>query len=80
MIPDAPIRKILVYLWYASLSCPPMASNYANFVSRSDLVLDADHALDCLGTYLVLQAYISFCGVSDKSGAFLLVTACALFA
>ena len=25
--------------WHATLSCPFMASNYANFVSRSDLVL-----------------------------------------
>ena len=41
--------------WSATLSCPFMASNYANsylvpisFRSRSDLALDADHALDFL--------------------------------
>ena len=45
-----------------------MASNYANSVSRSDLDLDADHALDFL-SYLDFQACISFCSVSDKSGA-----------
>ena len=39
-----------------------------SFRSHSDLVLDADHALDFL-SYLVLQACISFCSVSDKSGA-----------
>ena len=38
------------------------------FVSRSDLVLDAANALD-FWPYLVLQACISFCSVSDKSGA-----------
>ena len=38
--------------------------------SRSDLVLDADHALDC-ASYLVLQASISFCSVSDQSAALL---------
>ena len=35
--------------WIAALSCPFMASNYAIRIlvrSRSDLVLDADHALD----------------------------------
>ena len=39
-----------------------------SFRSRSDHVLDADHALDFL-SYLALQACISFCRVSDKSGA-----------
>ena len=43
-----------------------MASTYARFVSRSDLVLDAGHSLDS-SSYLVLQACISFCSVSDKS-------------
>ena len=38
-----------------------------SFRCRSDLVLDADHALDFL-SYLVLQVCISFCSVSDKSG------------
>ena len=49
--------------WNAALSCAFMASNYANS-------LDADHALE--GFFLsdlVLQACISFCSVSDKSGA-----------
>ena len=41
------------------------------FVSRSDLFLDADHAFDFLGTYLVLHACISCCSVSDKSGSLL---------
>ena len=49
--------------WNATLSCPSMASS-------SDLAPDADHSLDFL-TYLVLQACISFCSVSDKSGALL---------
>ena len=43
------------------------------FMSRSDLVLisvlDADHSLDF--SYLVLQACISSCSVSDKAGALL---------
>ena len=39
-----------------------------SFRSRSDLVLEADNALDLLSN-LVLQACISFCSVSDKSGA-----------
>ena len=42
-----------------------------SFRSRSDLVLDADHSWDFLGTYLVLQACISFGSVSDKSGPLL---------
>ena len=56
----------------ATLSCPFMASNYANsylvlisFSSRSG-------CWECLGfflSYLVLQACISVCSVSDKSGA-----------
>ena len=36
-------------------------------VSRSDLVLDADHALDFVSD-LAFQACISFYGVLDKSG------------
>ena len=43
-----------------------------SFRSRPDLVLDADRALDLL-SYLVLQACISFCSVSNKTGAFLLL-------
>ena len=39
-----------------------------NFVSSSDLVLDADHVLDLLSD-LAFQACISFCSVLDKSGA-----------
>ena len=57
--------------WHATLSCPLMASNMQirmSFRSRSDLGLDADHALDSL-SHLVLQACISFCSVSDRSGA-----------
>ena len=38
------------------------------FVSRSDLVLDADHVLDFLSD-LAFQACIPFCSVLDKSGA-----------
>ena len=41
---------------------------HISFRSRSDLVLDADHAFDFL-SYLVLQACISLCSVSDTSGA-----------
>ena len=41
-----------------------------SFRSRSDLVLDAGYSLDFL-SYLVLQACISFCSVSDRSGALL---------
>ena len=37
------------------------------FRSRSDLVLDADNALDC-SSNLVFKACISLCSVSDKSG------------
>ena len=35
--------------------------------SRSDLVLDADHALGFLSN-LLLQVCIAFCNISDKSG------------
>ena len=56
----------------ATLSClpswPQIMQIRISFRSRSDLVLDADHALD-FSSYLVLQACISFCSVSDKSGA-----------
>ena len=38
-------------------------------VSRSDLVLDADHALDVFLSDLAFQACISFDSVFDKSGA-----------
>ena len=62
--------------WGATLSCPFMASNDANsylvlisFRSRSDVVLDADHALDVLSYLVFLQTCILFCSVSDKSGA-----------
>ena len=59
--------------WGATLSCPLLASNLYKFVSCSDLVLisflAADHALDF--SYLALQACISFCRVSDKSGTLL---------
>ena len=52
--------------WHATLSCPLMASNYMQICS--DLILDADHALDSLSD-LAFQAYISFYSVLDKSGA-----------
>ena len=56
------------------LECYPVLSlnglKLCKFVSRSDLVLDADHALDFL-SYLVLQACILFCSVSDRSGTLL---------
>ena len=56
------------------LGCYPVLSlnglKLCKFVSRSDLILDADHSLDFL-SYLVLQACILFCSVSDKSGALL---------
>ena len=46
-------------------------------VSRSNLFLvsfwNADHSLDFVGTYLVLQACISCFSASDKNGAFLLL-------
>ena len=58
--------------WNAALSCPfiwPQTMQICiSFRSRSDLVLDAHHVLDFL-SYLVLQACVSFCSVSDKSGA-----------
>ena len=69
--PVALITKILVYT--GMLPClvpswPQIMQIRISFQSRSDLVLDADHALDSL-SYLVLQACISFCSVPDKSGA-----------
>ena len=54
--------------WHATLSCPLMASY--SFRSRSDLVVDADHALDFL-SYLAFQVCISFYSVLDKSGAWM---------
>ena len=41
-----------------------------SFRSRSDLVLDADHAVDFLSD-LAFQACISFYSVFDKSGAWM---------
>ena len=58
--------------WNAHLSCPLVASSYANShpVPISFwFVLDADHALGFFLSCPVLQACISFCSVSDKSGA-----------
>ena len=52
--------------WHATLSCPFMASNYAN----SYLVLDADHVLDFLSD-LAFQACISFYSVLDTSSAWI---------
>ena len=57
--------------WSATLSCPQwsqMMQIRISFRSRSDLVLDADHALDFL-SYLVFLACISFRSVSDRRGA-----------
>ena len=53
-------------------SWPQIMQKRISFRSRSDLVLDAHHALDYLSD-LVLQACISFCSVSDKSGRLLLL-------
>ena len=70
-----PITNILVQT--GMLPClvtqwPHIMQTCIAYRSRSDLVLDADHSLDFLGPIsLVLQACISFCSVSDKSGAFL---------
>ena len=65
--PGAPIRRILVCT--GMLPClVPHWPKLCKSVSRSDLVLDADNALDFV-SYLVLQACISFCSVSDKGGA-----------
>ena len=67
--------------WGATLSCPLMASNMQiriSFRSRSDLVLDADHALEflepisfykCASRFVVFQtkmAHFSFCLVRIK--------------
>ena len=49
-------------------SWPQILQIRISFRSRTDLVLDADHALDFL-SYLVLLACISFGGVLDKRGA-----------
>ena len=72
--PGTPIRKILGHT--GVLPClvperPQIMQTCISFRSRSDLVLDADHTLDFLGTHLVLQTSISFCNVLEKSGAFL---------
>ena len=73
--PGTPTRNILVYPGMLSGFVPSwsqiMQNSYLvpiSFRSRSDLVLDADHALD-FSSNLVFQACISFCSVSDKSGA-----------
>ena len=50
--------------WNATLSRPFMAQ-ICKSVSRSDLVLDANHALDSLAD-LGLQACISVCSVSKR--------------
>ena len=54
--------------WGENLSCPLMASNYG----KSYLVLISFWMLTMpwfFWSYLVLQTCISFCSVSDKSGA-----------
>ena len=50
------------------LSWPQIVQLRISFQSRSDLDLDAEHALDFL-SYLVFQACILFCSALDKSGA-----------
>ena len=76
------IFKVFQDIWYSKkeilgvLECYPVLAlnglKLCKFVSRSDLVLISswmpDHVLDFL-SYLVLQLCISFCSVSDKSGA-----------
>ena len=65
--PSTKVRKILVYA--GTLPCPALHGlKLCKFVSRSDLVLDADQSLDLLSD-LAFQACISFCSVLDKSGA-----------
>ena len=57
--------------WHATLSCPswPQIMQICmSFRSRSDLVLDDDHALDYFLSDLAFQARISFYSVFDKSG------------
>ena len=49
-------------------SWPQIMQIRISFRSRSDLVLDADQALD-FSSDLVFQACISFYSVLDKSGA-----------
>ena len=49
-------------------SWPQIMQIRISFRSRSDLVLDADHALDFLSD-LAFQECISFYSVLDKSGA-----------
>ena len=64
-------EEILVYTGVLSCLVPSWAQNMQtriSFRSHYDLVLDADRALDFL-SYLVLQACISFCSFSIKSGA-----------
>ena len=66
-----PIRKILVYtgmLICLAPSWPQIMQIRISLRSRSDLVLDADHALDFLSD-LAFQVCISFYSVLDKSGA-----------
>ena len=59
--------KSSVY-WHATLSCLSWPQIMQKFVSRSDLVLDADQALD-FSSDLAFQACISFYSVLYKSGA-----------
>ena len=59
--------------WHATLSCPswPQITQICiSFRSRSDLVLDADHALAILSD-LAFQACISFYSILGKSGAWM---------
>ena len=66
--PGAPRRIILVYAGMLPCLVPSWFQIMQIRISlraRSDLVLNADHAL----FFVVLQACISFCSVSDKSDA-----------
>ena len=63
-----PIISIVRYPGRPVISVPDNGLKLCKFVSRSDLVLDADHSLD-FSAYLVLQSCISFCSVSENRGA-----------
>ena len=68
-----PIRKLSMYTGMLPCLVPSWPQSMQlriSFRSRSDLVLDADHALDFL-SYLVFQACMSFYSVLDKSGAWM---------
>ena len=74
-------KEIRVCTGMLPMFCPLIASDSANVNLVPISFLDADHALDPLDRkkpkempvlpYLALEACISFCSVSDKTGAFL---------